>query len=616
MRQRVQWMGVATLAMLLPVSVALWGSSEASLPVGVVVQLPGLQENWVSAVHANPAFTVASPVEFSPDGTLLVTYGRLYDMRTFSELEIPANHYPAQGEEDKRNGGIVRFFEDGERAISCYQDIVAWDIESGLELFRVPNTFSDGSCMLPLDLVVLPEMCAYVRIYSQRMLTADLSSGTSIGIPVYRTDSLPGPYCMQLACAGAVVSPRRDLLATSHYDGAIRLWDVASLLDVTAEYEVVPDNYQWIGTQRYSFEEDGAYVEGGYLAAIPVEMDVLSEPLTSKPAPDPAGRKALAFTGDGELLAGLSSHGVLSIWDVDTRRQVASLSVDPSSVRALSFSPDARALAVGQVDGAISLWDVESTDLVNCYQAHPDSVSGLRFSPTEPILVSTSRDGVTILWDTEYLIPGPPHICSVSAPTRFAVGSELNVLVYFQDTNTDITEAKCSLLQGPFDDFTLDLTQPPFAEHVVDQAEGEFSFDIAPTIPGSYRIQVTLVDATGLESEPFEFAFDAYTPTSPSITRVTFPSSIDVDQDQNGLVRFEDSEGDMVEAQFEIVEGDASTIEIEPGFSFDPEVEGETDGAFRFSIRATEPQTVTLSLALIDAAGLESEPYEFTFDAR
>jgi len=602
MQQTTQRMATAALAMLLLVSVVLSGASETSLPEGAIVQLPGLQESW-----AHNDFPSPSPVEFSPDGTLLITYGRLYDMRTFSELEIPANHHP--GLPDTQDGGILRFFENGERAISCYQDIVAWDIESGLELFRVPNLALDGSYIPPVDLVIPPETGAYVRIYNFTMTTADLSSGASIGIPVFRTSLLPAPYRYLLAFAGAAVSSRGDLLATAHYDGAIRLWNVASLLGVT-------DEYGWIGTQSYSFDEEGPSVEDKYLAAIPVEMEVLSRPLTSEPATLLAGRKALAFSADGVLLAGLSSQGVVSIWDVDVRSQVASLSADPSSVRALSFSADGNTLAVGQGDGSISLWDVGSTDLLKCYQAHPNSVSALCFSPTEPILASTSRDGVTILWDMEYLIPGPPHIGSVCAPTRLAVTSELNVLVCFQDKNTDITEANCSVLQGPLDDFTLDLTEAPYVEQVVDQAEGQFSFEIVPPEPGSYRIQLALVDAAGLESEPFEFTFEAYTPTPPVIDRMTFPGSIGVNDDQNGLVRFEDAEGDIIEARFEAIEGDPSTIEIEPGFSFGPEVAGETDGAFRFSVRVTEPQTVTLQLTLVDAAGLESEPFEFTFEVR
>lgn len=206
-----------------------------------------------------------------------------------------------------------------------------------------------------------------------------------------------------------------------------------------------------------------------------------------------------------------------------------------------------------------------------------------------------------------------PVVVEVLTPEMMVIQEGMSGLVRWEDSDGDITQASFEVLDGSLDDFTLDLTQAPYAEQVVGLAEGEFSFEIAPTEPDSYRIQVTLVDATGLESEPFEFSFEAYTPTPPLVDRITFPGSIGVDEGQNGLIRFEDPEGDIVEARFEVIEGDPSTIEIDPGLSFDPEIAGETDGAFRFTVRVTEAQTVTLRLILVDATGLESEPVEFTF---
>ena len=216
----------------------------------------------------------------------------------------------------------------------------------------------------------------------------------------------------------------------------------------------------------------------------------------------------------------------------------------------------------------------------------------------------------------EALLPHAPDVVAVEVPQLIQLPADVLASAQFEDLDGDLSRAKLEVLSGSLDDFSLDLTQPPYAGQVVDQAEGEFSFEIVPPEAGSYRIQLTLVDATGLESEPFEFSFEAYTPTAPVVDRMTFPTSLGVDDNQNGLVRFEDAEGDIVEARFDVIEGDPSTIEIDPGFRFDPEVEGETDGAFRFTVRVSQAQTVTLSLTLVDAAGLESEPYEFTFDAR
>ena len=214
------------------------------------------------------------------------------------------------------------------------------------------------------------------------------------------------------------------------------------------------------------------------------------------------------------------------------------------------------------------------------------------------------------------LLPNAPEVLGVQVPqlTELPVGVVANA--QFKDLDGDLSRAEFKVLGGPLVDFSLDLTEAPYAEQVVGQTEGAFLCEIVPSEPCTYTVQLTLVDAAGLESEPYEFSFEAYAPTAPVVDRMTFPTSIGVGEDQNGLVRFEDPDGDIFGARFEIIEGDPSTIEIDPGLSFEPEVEGDTDGAFRFAIRVNQPQTITMNLTLVDAAGLESDPYEFTFEVR
>ncbi len=105
-------------------------------------------------------------------------------------------------------------------------------------------------------------------------------------------------------------------------------------------------------------------------------------------------------------------------------------------------------------------------------------------------------------------------------------------------------------------------------------------------------------------------------PSPPVVSCATFPDTIGVDQVQHGLVWFEDPDGDMAQARFEVLGGDPGAVEIQPGTSFDPGVHGQTDGAFRFTITSSAAQTVTLRLTLVDEAGLESDPYEFTFEVQ
>jgi len=129
-------------------------------------------------------------------------------------------------------------------------------------------------------------------------------------------------------------------------------------------------------------------------------------------------------------------------------------------------------------------------------------------------------------------------------------------------------------------------------------------------IPGDRAMGACYYEAVDAPPTP------AALPSPPVVSRVAFPVVIAVEQAQHGLVRFEDPEGDVVQVRLEILEGDPATLGIQPGTSFDPGVHGQTDGAFRFTITSSAAQIVTLRLTLVDEAGLESDPYEFTFEVQ
>ena len=274
------------------------------------------------------------------------------------------------------------------------------------------------------------------------------------------------------------------------------------------------------------------------------------------------------------------------------QRQIRSISMAAMSA-VLLVSAACRAS-----DGAIvEIWTLSG---------HTDGVGSVAFSPDRQTLASGSFGGIK-LWDVSY--PYPPRTLAIDGPSLIAEGTSASLDVSFADPGRDVMEVWFSVIEGP----SLDLLWAPYVGEFAGVAEGTLSLGINPKGRGLYRVQVTLVDAAGLESEPVEFAFEVYTPTPPGIRPVTFPTSIPANTNQESSFQSEDSEGDIVEARFEIAEGDPATIEIDPGLSFDPKIGGETDGAIGFTIRVMQPQTVTLRSILVDAAGLQSEPSEFTF---
>lgn len=100
-------------------------------------------------------------------------------------------------------------------------------------------------------------------------------------------------------------------------------------------------------------------------------------------------------------------------------------------------------------------------------------------------------------------------------------------------------------------------------------------------------------------------------PSRPEILAIEFPERIAADGSEViGTVRFRDREGDIVLAEFKVIEAQA----FEP-FSFDPGVMGQKEGSFPFAVFSLLPQRVTLELTLVDRLGHRSQPKRFSFTA-
>jgi WD40 repeat protein/transcriptional regulator with XRE-family HTH domain len=109
----------------------------------------------------------------------------------------------------------------------------------------------------------------------------------------------------------------------------------------------------------------------------------------------------VVFAPDGRSIITGSSDQTVRIWDVQTGRQIRTISA-PQPIVALALSPDGRIIATG--DGvvgknSIRLWDAQTGTAIRTMAGHSDSIRHLDFSPDGVRLLSASTDTTARIWD-------------------------------------------------------------------------------------------------------------------------------------------------------------------------------------------------------------------------
>ena len=251
-------------------------------------------------------------------------------------------------------------------------------------------------------------------------------------------------------------SPDGNTLASTSGHHPIRLWDVATRKEIGTMAHELDEFGQVIvgrGDSRINmigqivFSPDGNTLVSSSSRSTIQLWDVATRKEIATLATDGA---SFALSPDGNTLASVSDDETIRLWDVATRKEIATLKWHGKSkwpkkyegYTSVALSPDGKMLASGTRDGYVQLWDVATRKEIATLEGHPSPYSypymviAMVFSPGGDILASKSQEGTTRLWDVAtrekiatllHLNPYGRSLAFSPDGTRLAVATDYNI---------------------------------------------------------------------------------------------------------------------------------------------------------------------------------------------
>ena len=345
-------------------------------------------------------------VAYSPDGKILAAgsgHGvlQLWDVATQRQIGAPLGTASRGREIDS-----VAFSPNGKIVATAGQEGIVrlWDVATH-QLIGQPLT-GDRSAIYSIAFSPHGNLLAAGHFDGTVQLW-DVASGQQMGAPLHAGEVLSVAF-----------SPNGKILATGGYDstdhGTVQLWDISSRQPIGGpldEDTLTGSSTNILTVSAVTFNPDGTI-----LAAGQGDGDVQLFNVTSHKAigslsllnlglssgVNASKITSLAFSPNGNFLAGGDYQGTAQLWDVASQQQIGTpLTTDTRSVESVAFSPDGKTLATGSNDGTARLWDVylDDNDPTGFVSAGTRAAHSVAFSPDGKILADGDYDGTARLWN-------------------------------------------------------------------------------------------------------------------------------------------------------------------------------------------------------------------------
>ncbi|MCU0446410.1 MAG: caspase family protein [Microscillaceae bacterium] len=270
------------------------------------------------------------------------------------------------------------------------KDLIIWDLETGREIYNLPNEHPDGL----ISLAFSPD--------SKQLVSAG-GYDSNHNLKVWNMAT--GEKTMNLRGHEAVscieFSPDGKYLISGGLDKNLMLWDMRlgrSIRTMRGHQEYITD---------VSFNPSGNLIasSGGYAKTQKGEILLWKidqvEPIGKiKPALNDHSQaiNSIDFSPDGNFLVSASEDGTLKIWETYAGNERKDLTEPYTSLSRVRFSPDGKFIAGASKDKSIRLWEVGSGKRLFTFLGHFREVTALTFSADGKYLISGSMDNSVKLW--------------------------------------------------------------------------------------------------------------------------------------------------------------------------------------------------------------------------
>lgn len=349
------------------------------------------RSNFAHSTHIQSVFaetmTDVVGIAISPDGSLVAMTGGKSGMLFIYELTTGRWLHSIKAHQTWILG--VTFTLDGKQLLtgSLDQTIREWDVATGYCLrSRQLDTQVVSLALSPLR-SGLPEGAA------RQLLASTHTNGT---IQLWDINSLD---CLRIlpahedTIASIDFHPHQPWLLSGSHDCSFKLWDYTTG-DCLATWG---DHRQMVWSAQ--FNPDGTWIASispdGFAKLWSLETQACLHTFEIDP---PQGR-ALAFSPDGQWLA-LVSQDTIRLWDMNTARFVRSFPQN-SSPFSLCFTPDSQTLISNPAMARVQFWDVASGRRLRTLQGSLLSLEAMALNSQGTQLVSGSEDGSVRGWDAD-----------------------------------------------------------------------------------------------------------------------------------------------------------------------------------------------------------------------